>query len=497
MTNKVASRCWSAVLLLAAIPVTARAEGGCDSLLALRLPDVRIADAKAETAPVPHCRANGVVGREIRFAIWLPQDWNGRFVMGGAGGFAGSVENQAMALGALQKGYATAGTDTGHQGTAIDGSWALGNLERIVNYGHAAVHRVTEVSKAIVRSHYGRDADKSFFAGCSNGGRQALMAAQRYPEDFDSIIAGAPANDLTGTIAGFVHVTQRMYPDPANLGKPILGSADRAALRKAIVAQCDGLDGIEDDVLHDPRACSFDPKKLACGASGNADDCLSAEELAAVEAIYGGAHSPAGRLSPGYPLGGEDKDGGWGMWLAGREGGGMAPGIPTAAYGFGLGFMRNFVYHDPSWSYAGYDFSTFERDLALVAASIDATNPDLSAFRERGGKLLIYHGWSDSALTALGSIDYVEAVYAKDSAAKQDVRLFLMPGVLHCAGGPGPDRVDFLAALEAWEAGGPAPDELEAQFRQGGGGRKVCAYPKHLRFLGGDPRDPSRFACEE
>ena len=485
-----------AAAFLAGFATGARAEGGCESLVALRLPDVKITDASAQAAPIAHCKANGVVGREIRFSVWLPNDWNGKFVMGGAGGFAGTVENQALGMGALQKGYATAATDTGHQASGIDGSWALGNLERIVNYGHAAVHRVTEVSKAIVRSHYGRDAEKSFFAGCSNGGRQAFVSAQRYPADFDAIVAGAPAFDLTSTIAGFLYATQRIYPDPKSVTAPAISTADRVALRKAIVAQCDQKDGIADDVLNDPPSCAFDAKKLACGSAANSDACLSPSELAVVEAIYGGAKSPSGSLSPGYPLGGEDKDGGWGMWFGGREGG-VAPGIPSLAYAFSLNFMRYFLQQDPSWSYVGYDFSTFDKDMTLLAATIDGTDPDLSAFRGGGGKLLVYHGWSDSALTARGSIDYVDAVYEKDPAAKADVRLFLMPGVLHCAGGPGPDNVDFLAALEAWEAGGAPPDALEAKFRQGGGGRKVCAYPKKLHFLGGDARDPSRFECRD
>jgi feruloyl esterase len=362
-----------------------------------------------------------------------------------------------------------------------------------VNYGHLAVHRVTETAKAVVRAHYGRDAAKSYFAGCSNGGRQALVSAQRYPDDFDAILAGAPAHDLTSTIAGFLYVTQRNYPDLAQVTTPVLGAADRAALRRAIVAKCDALDGITDDVLHDPRACDFEPKQLAC-ASDNAEGCLSAEELAVVAAIYGGARNAEGPLTLGFPLGGEDKDGGWGMWQAGG-GNAVAPGVPTLAYGFGLGFMRNFVLQDPSWSYAGYDFSDFEREVRLLAATIDATDPDLSAFRARGGKLLLYHGWSDSALTARGTIDYVDAVYAKDPSAQADVRLFLMPGVLHCAGGSGPDRADFLGALEAWEEGGAPPEALAVEFRQGGGGRKLCAYPKRLHFLGGDAREPGRFEC--
>ncbi|MCP5433450.1 MAG: tannase/feruloyl esterase family alpha/beta hydrolase [Alphaproteobacteria bacterium] len=484
----------AAVLAVAAAAFgPARAAEPCDRLRDLALPDVRIAAAEEIAAPVPHCKATGVIGREINFAVWLPDVWNGKFMMGGGGGYVGSVQNQANIQGALLKGYATAGTDTGHTSTGVDASWALGNLERIVNYAHAAVHRVGETAKAVARAHYGKPASRAYFAGCSTGGRQALISAQRYPEDFDAIIAGAPVLDFTGTMAGAINFTKTLYPHPDKAAGPALSPGDRAALKAAILNACDAEDGLADGILNDPRACRFDPKALACSGA-NRDGCLSAEELAGVRAIYDGPRTSKGRLYYGYPMGGEDEPGGWDRWIVGSKDA-VGPGLPSIGYGIAASFMRNFVFRDPNWTYETYDLETFAADTELMAATLNATDTDLSAFRARGGKLLLYHGWSDSALTANATVGYVEGVYARDPKAREDVRLFLLPGVLHCMGGPGPDRVDFIEALERWDETGAAPDTLTASFRAGGGGRTLCAYPQKAAFQGGDPRDPASFVC--
>jgi feruloyl esterase len=208
--------------LLAAGAGSAEAQSACEAMRTFTGPDIKITAAAVAVAPVPLCKVDGVIGKEIGFSVWLPDTWNGKFVMGGQGGYAGSVSSQALDMQALQKGYAVAGTDTGHVSTggASDGSWALGDLERIVNWGHVAIHRVTETAKALVKAHYGRAPEKAYFAGCSNGGRQGLMSAQRYPEDFHAILAGAPAQDFRGLIAAFMHTTRVMYPDPAQVSTP-------------------------------------------------------------------------------------------------------------------------------------------------------------------------------------------------------------------------------------------------------------------------------------
>ena len=484
------------LLLLAGTDSAAALE--CDSLESLDLPDVTVLSVKAAENPVPHCALDAQIGNSIRFRVLLPAEWNGGFVMGGGGGFVGGIDNQALGVGVLQKGYATAGTDTGHQAPVLDGSWALHDLEAIVNYGHVAVHRVTEVSKEVLEEHYGRDPSPSFFFGCSNGGRQALQEAQRYPDDFDAIVAGAPALDFGGIGASFTYITQHMYPDSDDLSTPQLSKTERALLRSRIEAACDAQDGIEDGVLNDPLACDFDPSSLACAEGGSASEtegCLEAADLAAIEAIYGGPRGPNGEsLHPGFPFGAEDVDGnGWGSWLVGPAMGG--PFGPMAAYGFGIGLMRYFIYQDADWDYEGYDFSTYAQDSAAIEATLDASNPDLDAFRERGGKLLLYHGWSDSALTAHRTIDYVEEVYARDDTSRSDVRLFMMPGVLHCMGGDGPSQVDWISALETWHESGTAPTELEAAFMGAQGARKICAFPQKAHYVGDDPRDPTSFEC--
>ena len=477
------------LLVLTRYPVQANEQptsDACAALGDLRLPDTTVATVESLDEPVRHCKLTGTIGREIGFSVWLPADWNGSFVMGGGGGFVGSIQNQALGLGVLQRGYATAGTDTGHQSKSqgIDGSWALNNLDRLVNYGHLAVHRVTETAKHIVERHYAAAPTRSYFAGCSNGGRQALMSAQRYPGDFDVILAGAPAHDFAGTAAAFLDVTRHMYPSMDDLSAPLLTPEDRQTLARAVLARCDTLDGLEDGILNDPRDCDFDP--------GNLD--LPPGKIAAIRAIYDGPRAKDGQIHVGWPFGGEDEDGGWGGWLAGP--GQRAPNLPPSmAFGFGVEVMRHMVEHDPGWRYEGFDLSGFRHRFRTAAATLSATDPNLDAFRKNGGKLLIYHGWSDAALSALASIEYVDAVYKRDESARDDVRLFLMPGVLHCAGGPGPWVVDIIQAAEQWDESGTAPDVLTAGFAEGGGGRPLCAYPQRLTYVGGDGRAPSSFEC--
>ncbi len=479
--------------LLSGLPALA---GDCDALSKLELPDVTVTAVAELEKPVVHCKLDGKIGGTVGFTVWLPRDWNGRFAMGGQGGFAGAVDNQAQAFGrVLEKGYATAGTDTGHQANGLDGSWALGDLEAIVNYGHGSIHRVTEVAKAVIRAHYAKRADTSYFLGCSNGGRQALQEAQRYPDDFDVILAGAPALDFDGLAAAFLQITQRMYPDMENLSTPVLTKEDRTLLRHAILERCDARDGVADGVLGDPPSCDFDPRSLAC-KDGDSKDCLTPPELAAVQAIYDGPHTIKGEpLHVGFPFGAEDVEAnGWGSWLVGRENG-AGQGVPTAAFGFGTGLARYFVYQDPNWSYEDYDFSTWGADSQAIQKTLNADNPDLDAYRKRGGKLLLFHGWSDSALSPKATINYVSSVYQREPAAKDDVRLFLMPGVLHCFGGNGPTVVDWLGAMEQWQKTQKPPSELEAGFASGGGGRKLCAWPAQAVFLGGDDRSPGSFEC--
>jgi pimeloyl-ACP methyl ester carboxylesterase len=458
----------------------------------------------------------GIIGTETHFELLLPDQWNGKFVMGGGGGFVGSVMNTSLLFGSLQAGYATVGTDTGHQGHPLDASWAHNNLERLVSFGHQAVHRTAVTAKALTEAYYGKDIDRSYFTGCSRGGGQGLMAAQRYPEDFDAIVAGAPAYDWTPGLAALTtQITRAMYPDPGNLTEAVVGPAEQKLIESSYLARCDEQDGLEDGILDDPRKCDFDVATLLCKGE-KTDRCLSQQQLAAVRVVYDGPKDSQGApLFYGFPFGAETAAGGWSRWLTGglrRQGdldefqGGVdagdfaAPVAPSAFYGFGLGIMKYFVYNDPAWSYKNYDFDSLERDSERIAETLNATDPDLSKFRQRGGKLLIYSGWSDSAAPGLAVVGYYEKVLAHDEKAVSDVRLFMMPGVEHCFGGPGPSWVNYLEELDKWVETGDAPEQVTAYWlndqRQPEGSRPVCAYPRDLTYNGsGDPRDAASFTC--
>ena len=350
----------------------ARAESRACTIEAFRaLPDVRLVTAAMETGPVPHCKVEGVIGTETRFRLLLPKEWNGKFVMGG-GGFVGVIFNTALPYGALEKGYATAGTDAGHKGHPLDGSWALNNFERIVSFGHQAVHRTAVTAKALIADYYGRGIARSYFTGCSRGGGQALMEAQRYPQDFDGIVAGAPAYNWTVELgARNIRISQAMFPNPDDLSLATITPQARRLIGEAVMARCDGLDGLEDRIINDPTACSFDVATLACGP-GEAKGCLSEAQVAAAKTIYDDLYINGERVFPGFPVGGELSPDGWARWLAGGldVAEGVAdfpevladavenpdPAVPNGHFAVANSLMKYFVYNDPGWNYAGYSF---------------------------------------------------------------------------------------------------------------------------------------------
>jgi feruloyl esterase len=479
------------------------------------LPDVHITAVTPEAAPSPHCKVAGVIGKETHFELLLPDNWNGKFVMGGGGGFVGVVMNTSLMFGSLQTGYATVGTDTGHQAHALDASWALNNPERLVNFGHKAVHDTVVTAKALIKSFYQSDISRSYFTGCSTGGRQALMAAQRYPEDFYGIVGGAPGADYTGIAAQASQINRAMYPDPNNLQEAVVGPEEQQLIESSYLAMCDAQDGIKDGILNDPRQCKFDVAELLC-KNEKTDSCLSAEQLEAVKVVYDGPKDSQGNsLFYGFPFGGETSPGGWSRWLTGglkyqadldEFQGGVdvgdfdAPVSPNAFYGFGNGIMRYFVLNDPSWSYTNYDFGRLQEDTTEAREILNATNPDLSTFRNRGGKLIIYSGWTDAAITGNSVVGYYEDVLEHDNTAAEDTRLFMMPGVEHCFGGAGPSWVNFLTEIDQWYESGTAPEQITAYWldknQQPTGSRPVCAYPAVAQYDGeGDTRDARSFGC--
>jgi hypothetical protein len=467
----------------------------CSHLVMLKLPDVKITEAAAVPAAptgavrVPHCRVNGVIGSETHFTLLMPDDWNRKFMMGGGGGFVGQVQNQAGI--SVNDGYATVGTDTGHQGGVTDGTWALNNLERQLNFGYLAVHRTAEVAKAIVRSYYGATEAKSYFSGCSNGGRQALMEAQRYPEDFDGIIAGAPAYDFTAIGAQFIKDMQAVFPDPRNLSARLFTMETMKSVEAQVVAKCDALDGVKDGLIEDPRACKVDIGSLTG---------LSEAQKTALKTVYAETRNKDGVIYPAQPFGGEGEAiNGWGQWIVG--GAAPLPGqtAPSARFAFGTEMFKYMVFNDPSWDYTRYEFSNYKKDTALVASVLNATNTNLDAFKARGGKLILWHGWSDPALTALGSIRYYDQVQAHDAKSTDYLRMFMMPGVLHCAGGPGPDTADWTQAIADWVENGKAPERVVAKKMSAGAvtrTRPLCVYPQKAVYTGsGSIDEAASFAC--
>ncbi|MFT4519318.1 MAG: hypothetical protein ACI9JM_001714 [Halioglobus sp.] len=477
------------------------------------LPDsVRLLLATQKSIPASHCKIDGVIDTEIHFELLLPDNWNGKFVMGGGGGFVGAIANMAVFYGALQSGYATVGTDTGHAAHSRDASWALDNPQRIENFGHRAVHQTAVVAKALLRSHYGRASARNYFLGCSRGGGQALMEAQRYPADFDGIVAGAPAYNWTiGIGANATQINRAMFPDPEQLDEAVIRPQDQALISAAYLAQCDSLDGIEDGILADPRDCPFDIQTLLC-ADSSATQCLTKQQINAMQVIYEGPSNDAGALFPGFPLGGEISEQGMGQWLTGglkhisvEDGetdadGHRVPLTPNFSFGFGNGIMKYLIFNDAQWDYSRYDYNQIYPDTREAESILNATDPNLDTFRKGGGKLLMYHGWSDRALSALATIDYYDQVLQHDAAAEQDVKLYLLPGVDHCFGGQGPSLINYLTAIDHWVESGEQPGPLQAQWLQWdflpSGSRLVCPYPQKSVYSGiGDTREASSFSC--
>lgn len=476
------------IVLSALVSASALAETSVisdEALKNLNLPDVRIEsishEAVSEDGGVTFYDVDGIIGGTIRFELLLPDNWNGRFAMGGGGGFVGSVQNGAR--GSVSRGYATVGTDTGHQG--VDGSFGLDDELARVNFGHIAIHRTAEVAKAIIRAHYDSDPEYSYFLGCSRGGGQAMMASQRYPEDFDGIVAGAPAFDWAGFSATGVNIVQALYPNPEMLTKTLITKKDIRRLLNDVLEQCDEQDGLKDGIISDPLNVEFDLKKVKW---------LTRKQRAAVQVIYDGVKNHDGDIYPGFPLGSEIE---WFDWLVGPVS--NLGGVPSLSFHFCVGLYRYFVFNDADWDYSDYDFSTWATDTRLMASTLSAIDTDLSAFSDRGGKLILWHGWSDAALPAERTQMYYEDLLEKDTDAKDYSRLYLIPGCGHCGGGPGISSVDWLDTITRWVEQGEAPEEIVAsKGGQAPATRPLSPFPKMTVYKGsGDPNEARNFESSE
>ncbi len=412
---------------------------------------------------------------QIRIEVWLPPqpDWNGKFIGAGNGGYAGTFTSPYVFMrGAVAKGYVAAGTDGGHtgdgSGNEVGADWALGQPEKMKDYGYRANHLTAETGKALLQAYYGRAQQQAIFEGCSDGGREALMEAYRFPDDYDGIIAGAPANPWTRLMGQFAWNTLANTASP----EATLPAAKLSVLQDAVMKQCDALDGVKDGVLEDPRRCKFDPVVVQC-AAGDRDDCLTAAQVQTARKIYQGPKSPrSGKsLGPGFPPGTEAVQ--WNQWITG----------PTSEQAFfSTEFFRNMVFEKPDWNLSSLDF---DKDLPLAEQRTDpilSAQPDLRAFAKRGGKLIMYHGWGDAAISPLNSIDYYQSVRAKVGGPATDefMRLYMVPGMSHCLAGPGPNAFDMLGSLTQWMDKKTPPKEILAT-------KYANDYAQFLGFPPGDP----------
>jgi feruloyl esterase len=465
-----------------------------EDLRHLRLPDVILESATPVAANLqknPHAaafvKAKGVIGDHIRFELLLPDAWNGRFVMGGGGGFVGTVQNSARY--SVHRGYATVGTDTGHESQPNSpAGWALDNLEAKLNFGYLAVHRTAEVAKALIRGYYGLDATNCYFVGCSRGGAQAMMEAQRYPKDFDGIVAGAPAFDLTGLAADMVAIQQALYPDPEHLDHTVLDREALGKLQQSILEQCDAQDGLKDGVVQDPPSAHFDLSKV----SG-----LTDQQRKAIAAIYAGARNEKGPIYPGYTPGAECDPDQWIAWIVGPSPQHVKYLAPDRMFVFGTEKFKYLILDDPDWSYSTYNLSNFASDTRLAASYLNATNTNLDGFKRRKGKLIIWHGWADPALPPQATVDYYRSLQTRDPNASEYCRLFMVPGCFHCGGGPGASDVDWLSVIVEWVEHGAAPDRVIASKSVGGKiekRRPLYSYPTTAAYKGsGDPASADSF----
>ena len=422
---------------------------------------------------------------EIRIEIWLPSStaWNGKFMAIGNGGQAGDIYYHKMGL-PLTLGYAVASTDTGHQGKGDDGSYALGHPEKVIDFGYRAVHEMVVKSKAVVAEYYSRNARLSYWNGCSTGGRQGLEDLQRYPADFDGVIAGAPAINPRSAVQ-VLWVAQAVHKDEASF----IPAAKFPVIQSAVLNACDGIDGVKDGVLDDPRRCHFDPNALLCkGADG--PDCLTAAQVESARKIYAPATNPRTkeRLFPGFEPGSEK---GWGFAASAQP-----PQLTLTG-------LRNRVFKNPNWDYMTFNFDS---DVALFdreSQAINAMDPNLRPFFSHGGKLLQYHGWNDNLIPPENSVNYYKSVadtLGGASKVNDSYRLFMVPGMAHCRGGDGTDRFDAIGILEQWVEKGKGPESIVASRYVGDKverTRPLCPYPQAAVYKGtGSTDEAANFSCK-
>ena len=500
------------------LPFAANAALQCGEVLDLRIPDVTITSAGVvgSTGSVPaYCKVEGYVetqgvrgepDNKVNFLVGLPiSTWNGKFYFQGIGGMAGSIPSIDFGLAGR---YASAATDTGHQGGPFDSQWGYDSRTKEIDFGYRAIHVVTVAAKAITSKFYGLAPRLSYFNGCSNGGRQGLMEATRYPDDYDGIVVGSPVTDHIGFMLAFSWNARTVLSSLDNF----IPISKLPLIAGAALETCDAQDGLVDGLVSDPGSCTFDPAILQC-SGGNEATCLTTGQVASLRKIYAGPSTTKGKkdkeIYPGIPKGHEDA-GGWQPWIVSF---GETPAVQPdgtllfAAPQFGFvsqeGFLRymSFPKDDPDYDWRSFNFDK-DPPKTSAMASILNVGTNLAAFRHRGGKIVMYHGWSDTCLSPFRTVDYflqLRRAMGGEKRTAEFLRLFMVPGMLHCAGGPGPNTFDAFGALEAWVEQGNAPDYLIASGGSPSRTRPLCPYPQVAVYdsLCGDMNIADCFQCQE
>ncbi len=481
---------------LGAHPAMAQAPGGadaCHGLEASRLfKDVairaRMVTADPAKAMPAFCEVTGTISPEPRSKIGvvyrLPADWNGKLLGLGGGGWAGNVGLLSAQEG-LRSGYATMQTDGGHDSSDVwNTSWASNAAAR-TDFAWRAMHLMTATGKDVAARFYGRRQRKTYYQGCSTGGRQGLMELQRFPADYDAASIGAPVYNLLVQTSAIVRDQTFSAPGAG------FTEAQLATVNKAVLGACDARDGLTDGLIADPRKCAWDPKAIQCAPGRSGDQCLSSTQVDALRSAYTGVVLKNGqRVSWPLAKGGEV---GWSRFLQ------TSNSASDATKGGGLGGdLGKIITGDPNFSVETF---TPSRDLAKVRGSDFAreyeAEPKLSPFLKRGGKVLMWHGWSDAGPSPVGTIAFFEKLRAANPNSGQSARLFLLPGVYHCGSGPGPDKMDLLGAIDSWSTTGKAPATMVAMKASPRLERPICPYPTVAIYKGhGDENAPSSYACK-
>ena len=482
----------------------------CESLKDLNIPDVQILQADSrqsdtikatEIVPelivhVPFCHVIGLIGKEIEFDLYLPQKWNGRFLMSGNGVFAGSFQHFLTPQ--VNHGFALVATNTGHNADALIADWALNNMERQLNFGHLAVHRTAMVSKFLIKQAYCSEISYSYFVGCSRGGGQAMMEAQRYPDDFNGIVCGAPAFKWPGLAAQGIRECQTNYPDPKDGADPVISSDNLKLLGEIVNSQWDKLDGVGDGIINEPNLYKIDFDKLPrCENEVPAKTCFTNKQLTAIRTIYEPLVVNDIQIYPGYPVGLEAEPFGLDIWIAGTN-----PAIkPSLHRTASVAIFKYLIFNNPSWDYTKYDFKNFFQDTKYASSYLDASQADYSGFKKQHGKMIMYHGWNDQAISAFSTIEHYEEAKEVDNDLTDYIRLFLLPGVLHCGSGKGADDVDWVKLIQDWVENNHAPDRVILSKKDNGKTvmtRPVYPYPKVAVYSGkGDSKDEKNFILKE